>query len=53
VRTDQLLKTLKHARLTQSHEAELRTFVAVDLLLLDDFALDAMDAQESRDAYEP
>jgi DNA replication protein DnaC len=52
VRTDQLLKTLTHARLTQSHEAELRKFVAVDLLLLDDFALDAMDAQESRDAYE-
>jgi DNA replication protein DnaC len=52
VRTDQLLKTLKHARLTQSHEAELRKFVTVDLLLLDDFGLDAMDAQESRDAYE-
>ena len=51
VRTDQLLKTLKHARLTQSYEAELRKFVAVDLLLLDDFGLDAMDAQESRDAY--
>ena len=52
VRTDQLLKTLTHARLTQSHEAELRKCVAVDLLLLDDFGLDAMDAQESRDAYE-
>ena len=52
VRTDQLLKTLKHARLTQSYEAELRKVVAVDLLLLDDFGLDAMDAQESRDAYE-
>ena len=52
VRTDQLLKTLKHARLTQSYEAELRKCVAVDLLILDDFGLDAMDAQESRDAYE-
>jgi len=52
VRTDQLLRTLKHARLTQSHEAEIRKLVAVDLLLLDDFGLDAMDAQESRDAYE-
>ena len=50
--TDQMLKTLKHARLTQSHEAELRKLLAVDLLILDDFGLDAMDAPESRDAYE-
>jgi DNA replication protein DnaC len=47
-----MLKTLEHARLTQSHEAELRKLLAIDLLLLDDFGLDAMDAQESRDAYE-
>jgi hypothetical protein len=47
-----MLKTLKHARLTQSHETELRKLLAIDLLLLDDFGLDGMDAQESRDAYE-
>jgi DNA replication protein DnaC len=47
-----MLKTLKHARLTQSHEAEFRKLLAVDLLILDDFALDAMEPQESRDAYE-
>ena len=52
LRTDRMLKTLKHARLTQSHETELRKLLAADLLLLDDFGLDAMDAQESRDAYE-
>jgi DNA replication protein DnaC len=52
LRTDRMLKTLKHARLTQSHETELRKLLAVDLLVLDDFGLDAMDAQESRDAYE-
>ena len=52
LRTDAMLKTLRHARLTQSHEAELRKLLAVDLLILDDFALDAMEAQESRDAYE-
>src|SRR2546428_5543273 len=52
LRSDRMLKTLKHARLTQSHETELRKLVAVDLLLLDAFGLDAMDAQESRDAYE-
>jgi DNA replication protein DnaC len=52
VRTDQLLKTLKHARLDNSYEAELRKVVAVDLLLLDDFAIDTLDATESRDLYE-
>ncbi len=52
LRTDRMLKTLKHARLTQSHETELRKLLAVDLLVLDDFGLDAMDAQESRDAYD-
>jgi DNA replication protein DnaC len=52
VRADQMLKTLKHARLDNSYEAELRKLIAVDLLLLDDFGLDAMDATESRDAYE-
>ncbi|MEK7861275.1 MAG: ATP-binding protein, partial [Chloroflexota bacterium] len=37
LRTDHMLKTLKHARLDNSYEAELRKIVAVDLLLLDDF----------------
>jgi DNA replication protein DnaC len=52
VRTDQMLKTLKHARLLNNYEPELRKIISVDLLILDDFGLDAMDAQESRDAYE-
>jgi len=52
VRADRLLKTLKHARLDNSYEAELRKLLAVDLLIVDDFGLDAMDAHESRDAYE-
>src|SRR6266513_5352568 len=52
VRTDQMLKTLKHARLDNSHEAELRKLISVDLLLLDDFAMDAMDPTESRDLYD-
>jgi DNA replication protein DnaC len=49
---DKALKALRHARLTNSHEAELRKLLAADLLILDDFCLDHMDAQESRDAYE-
>ena len=52
VRTDHLLKTLKHARLDNSYEAELRKVIAVDLLVLDDFAIDALDATESRDLYD-
>jgi len=52
VRTDQMLKTLKHARLDNSHEAELRKLISVDLLVLDDFAMDAMDPTESRDLYD-
>jgi DNA replication protein DnaC len=52
VRADHMLKTLKHARLDNSYEAELRKLIATDLLIIDDFALDAMDTTESRDAYE-
>lgn len=51
-RADAMLKTLRHARLDNSYEAELRKLLAVDLLVVDDFGLDKMDAVESRDAYE-
>ena len=51
-RTDHLLKTLKHARLDNSYEAELRKLLAVDLLVLDDFAIDVLDPTESRDLYD-
>lgn len=49
---DQMLKNLKHARLDNSHDAELRKLIAVDLLIVDDFGLDAMDSVESRDTYD-
>ena len=52
LRTERMLKTLKHARLDGSYETELRKLLAVDLLLLDDFALDVMQTDESRDIYE-
>jgi DNA replication protein DnaC len=52
LRMDHMLKTLKHARLDHSYEAELRRLLRVDLLILDDFCLDTMDATESRDTYE-
>jgi DNA replication protein DnaC len=52
LRADAMLKTLKHARLDNSYETELRKLLAVDLLIVDDFALDTMDVTESRDMYE-
>lgn len=52
VRTDKMLKNLKHARLDNSYDAEMRKLLSVDLLILDDFGLDAMDTTESRDAFE-
>src|SRR5262249_22458590 len=52
VRADQMHKTLKHARLDNSYDAELRRLITVDLLIRDDFCLDQMDPTESRDTYE-
>jgi DNA replication protein DnaC len=52
LQADRMLKGLKQARLLNDYEAELRKLIAVDLLIIDDFGLDAMDPQESRDAYE-
>jgi DNA replication protein DnaC len=52
VGADKVFKTLKHARLDQTYEAELRRLLNPDLLIIDDFALDKMDVTESRDAYD-
>ena len=43
---------MKHARLDHTYEAELRKLLAVDLLILDDFAIDVLDPVESRDLYD-
>lgn len=48
----QLFRRLKAARLDNSVEAEMRKLARVDLLLLDDFALQAMDSLETADFYE-
>jgi DNA replication protein DnaC len=52
VTADHLLKRLRHARLDHTYEAEIRRLLAVDLLIIDDFGLDGMDASGSRDIYE-
>jgi DNA replication protein DnaC len=51
-RADQLLKRLKASRLDASHDTEMRKLIRVDLLIIDDFALTAMDSAETADVYE-
>ena len=51
-RTDVLLKRLRASRLDNSHDTEMRKLLRVDLLVLDDFALQAMDALDTSDIYD-
>lgn len=51
-RADRLLKRLKASRLDASHDVEVRKLIRVDLLIIDDFALSAMDPVETADVYE-
>lgn len=51
-RTDILLKQLRASRLDNSHDAEIRKLLRVDLLILDDFALQPMDPLDTADIYE-
>ncbi|MGH9283676.1 MAG: ATP-binding protein, partial [Acidimicrobiales bacterium] len=51
-RADRLHKRLKATRLDATHEAEMRKLMRVDLLVLDDFALQSLDATETADFYE-
>ncbi len=51
-RADRLHKRLKATRLDASHDAEMRKLMRVDLLILDDFALQSLDPVETADFYE-
>lgn len=51
-RADQLFRHLKAARLDNSVEAEMRRLTRIELLIIDDFALKAMDQMETADFYE-
>lgn len=51
-RADQLFKRLRVARLDNSNDAELRKLLRVDVLIIDDFALSALDAAGTADFYE-
>lgn len=52
VRADAMLRTLRQSRLDNSREAEVIALTSVDLLILDDFALEAMTKEESKDVYQ-
>ncbi len=51
-RADQLFRRLKAARLDNSVDAEMRKLARVDLLIIDDFALQTMDTLQTADFYE-
>jgi DNA replication protein DnaC len=52
LRSDDLLKQLHQSRADNSTERVLRSFLAPDLLIIDDFGLRRLNAQQSSDFYE-
>lgn len=51
-RADALLRMLRQSRLDNSREALMTALCTVDLLVIDDFALEPMSREESRDVYQ-
>jgi DNA replication protein DnaC len=51
-RADALLRLLRQSRLDNSREALMLELSTVDLLIIDDFALEPMTRDESRDVYQ-
>jgi DNA replication protein DnaC len=51
-RTDQLLKRLRASRLDGTHDSELRRLIRLEVLVLDDFCLQALDETDTTDLYE-
>jgi DNA replication protein DnaC len=52
VAADRLLKRLKGCRLDDTHSTEMRRLVNLELLIIDDLALRALDSMETNDIYE-
>ncbi|OBB76452.1 hypothetical protein A5759_05470 [Mycobacterium sp. 852014-52144_SCH5372336] len=52
LRADAMFKRLKASRLDNSTEAEMRRLAQVRLLIIDDFALQPLDAMATADFYE-
>jgi DNA replication protein DnaC len=51
-RADALLRLLKQSRMDNSREAVMTELATVDVLIIDDFALEPMSREESRDIYQ-
>jgi DNA replication protein DnaC len=51
-RCDQILKRLRASRLDGSHDTELRTLIRLEVLVLDDLCLQALDDTDTADIYE-
>jgi DNA replication protein DnaC len=51
-RADALLRKLRQSRMDNSREALMTELSTIDLLLIDDFALEPMTRDESRDIYQ-
>lgn len=51
-RADEMLRKLRQSRLDNSREVEMIVLTSVDLLIVDDFALEPMTKEESRDVYQ-
>ena len=51
-RADEMLRTLKQSRFDNSRDAQMIALTTVDLLIVDDFALEAMSKEESKDVYQ-
>jgi len=51
-RADELLRVLKQSRMDNSRDALMTELATVDVLVIDDFALEPMTRDESRDVYQ-
>jgi len=51
-RADDMLRKLKQSRFDNSRDALMTELSTVDLLIIDDFALESMNRDESRDIYQ-
>jgi len=51
-RADETLRRLRQSRFDNSRDAEMISLTTVDLLILDDFALEPMSKEESKDIYQ-
>jgi DNA replication protein DnaC len=51
-RADEMLRMLRQSRMDNSRDALMTALTTVDLLIIDDFALEPMTREESRDVYQ-